>query len=102
MTKKPQAVRIGTQNYEVEFVDKLSDCSTILYGHHLHSEMKIKLGSDYPDDLQRETFVHECLHAIDCRYLNDKLSEDQISVLSSGIFDWIRNNPDAIDWVKGK
>ncbi|WP_321991524.1 hypothetical protein [Marispirochaeta aestuarii] len=102
MAKRPAFVNIGTQNYGVEYHEHLTADGSLLYGHHLHSEIKIKVNTDYPEDLQRETFVHECLHAIDCRYLNDKLSEDQVSVLASGIFDWIRSNPEAIDWVKGK
>ena len=104
MVKPPTAVKIGTLNYAVDYHSPLTEegGSQLLYGHHLHSEIKIKIGSDYPEDRQREAFVHECLHAIDERYLNGKLEEDQVTILASGIFDWIRSNPDAIDWIKGK
>ena len=103
MTKKPQAVKIGTLNYSIEYHPSLIINGTeLLYGHCLNSEVKLQINEQYPEEKQRETFVHECLHAIDERCLNGKLDEDQIAVLASGIFDWIRNNPDAIDWVKGK
>jgi len=104
IVKKPHGVKIGTLNYEVEYCSPLTDgdSSQLLYGHHMHSAIKIKIASDYPEERQRETFVHECLHAVDSRYCNDKLTEDQIACLSNGLFDWIRANPEAIDWVKGK
>lgn len=98
---KPKKANIGTLKYQVEYVDGLQHGDQALYGHHLHSDIKIRIDSAYPEDRQRETFIHECLHAIDCRVLNDKLDEDTVAVLSSGLFDFIRQNKTAIMWVMG-
>jgi hypothetical protein len=95
----PKTVKIGALNYDVEFEEKLISGGDVLFGHHLFDEIKMKIGSSYPVTRQKEALLHECLHAIDERYLAGSLEEKQITSLGYGVFDFIRNNKDVVKWL---
>ena len=67
-------------------------------GRSLLKDGKILVNSSMPDDTQLWTIVHESLHHIDDMNGLD-LSEQVISTMATGVFDFIKQNPEIIKGI---
>ena len=99
--KRPTHVAIGTQRFEIEYPNFIADNGSVNYGEYDHEAIKVRIASWLPVERQRETLVHELLHAVDCRYLGDVFKENQVERLANGLFDWLRANAAAVTWIIG-
>lgn len=88
----PKKVRICGFDYDIKYQDDL-DHTQGCAGVHLPEKLEIRLLSRGIDPRRTEqTFIHEVLHAVDVLYGNDKLSEEQCSSLSNGIYQVFSDN----------
>ncbi len=63
---------------------------------------KIILKTSLCPDKKKQTFIHELLHAIEnSNNAMDDLSEIQIEQLATGLYAFIKDNPEVIKWLKG-
>jgi len=72
--------------------------STELHGRCIADELAIEINPTSPINHQRETVLHEVIHAIDAE-LDLRFSERQVDVLSAALFSWIRENPSIALWL---
>ena len=52
---------------------------------------KITICKDMPQDIQEQTLLHEILHIIDLN-VGTKLTEEQVTALSAGLYSVIKEN----------
>lgn len=89
----PESVKIGPYTYQV-----------IAHEGHLHGEddrrlagqidynaLQIRVVADIHATRRGETFVHECVHAID-NFMETDLTEEQVSRLSAGLYAFLLDN----------
>jgi len=100
---RPKKLQILGKNYAVQFVnpapladDEHQDC-----GRCLDSEQRILVQYDLPPELERDTVLHETIHAIDY-VLQLELTERQVSVLASGLLAVLKANPSLAPYLVGK
>lgn len=79
------------KHYQIEWVDELDDALGITYS----SKQLIKMVKDLPVDTERETLLHEVIHAVeDGMGLN--LTEAQVHGLACGLYAVLKNNATTI------
>ena len=61
----------------------------------------IKIDPKVPHELQKDTLLHEVIHAIDYA-VKTKLSEDQVSALASGLYAVFNDNPNFLEWLNAR
>ena len=59
---------------------------------------RLEINTTYPIDVQRETLLHEVIHALDHTYGFD-FSEDQVNGLSNALFETLRENKRVKDFI---
>jgi len=90
--KIPKKLKICGLNYTIKMEDSLH-ANQGLAGEHCTHKLLIRIQKkDYEPQKMEQTFFHEVMHAIDDHYLNNKLSEDQVSVLSNGFYQVLKDN----------
>lgn len=98
----PSAVRIIGKSWSVTYAES-SDLPDE-FGHCDRFRQAIKVDKDAHDEQQRDTLLHEVLHALD-HELDTKLSERQIRLTATGLLCVLRENPRLlaylIDGLKG-
>ena len=94
----PKRLKVGGRDYEIVYPYVFTEL-TNQTGQCCSESGKIKLGKtrsitneEYSEDSICVTFLHEVLHAIDLAYLSGKLEEEQISVLSEGLYQVLKDN----------
>ncbi len=96
----PEKLTVLGRTYKVlvgpETDEKLKKRQLLGEVHHIGSE--IWLRSDIDEDLQKETLLHEILHIISFRGV--ELKEDVITVLTTGLWDFFKQND--CSWIFGK
>lgn len=106
---RPRTVRVGAVRLSVEQVKALHAEATGdgLDGATLTRQGVILLAENLGFDQERETFLHEALHAaIDQTNLRSAASADRdeeerlVSALSPVLFGFIRDNPRVIAWLQ--
>ncbi len=107
--ERPRLVRIHGLMYPIEFVASRKD-------HHLFRNRKprawgcvvqklrlIKIKHHAPLDMQRETLLHEILHAIVYASGFDKaITEQHITVLARSLFGTLTDNRQVVRWLFGR
>lgn len=90
----PNKVKIGYKDYDVTLVDGklVSSENEICYGLIEYDKASIKIAKENDIDQQKCALIHECLHGID-NLFETNLSEDQIRLISKGLYDFIKTNP---------
>ena len=90
--KIPETIRVCGLIYKVVF-EKNMDQRDGLVGQHRSKELIIKLqDGDYAPQKIEQVFFHEVLHAIDLNYNNDKMTEEEIDRVSSGLYQVLSDN----------
>lgn len=90
----PEKVKIGYKDYKItELETKLvSEDDKVCYGNIEYDKANINISTIYDEDQQNCTFIHECLHGID-ELVESNLTEDQVRLISKGLYDFIKSNP---------
>jgi hypothetical protein len=92
----PKVLRIVGKNYTVESM-KLGDN----YGLCEDQTQTIKIADDMAHGLERDTLLHEAIHAIDyCMQLN--MSERQVCGLGTAVYALLADNPDLVKYIMEK
>ena len=94
-------VKVGGFNIKIEDQTEALTYQS-LAGTFQGGNNKICLRTDFAEDLQAQSLVHEVGHAIESVYLEaDQLSEAQLSAFTQGWFQVLRDNPEFIKAVVG-
>ena len=84
-------IKIGCDYYEVEFEERPMQDNELCRGFCDTANRRIVLKKDLSDTRLMETFLHECLHAVDDIY-RLSINETQVNILGIGILNLIREN----------
>ena len=88
----PKNVKIGFRNYKINRIEPSSKLNNdILFGEIAFVTNEININSQFDEDEQKETLIHEILHGIDHMYKLD-LDEDVVSRLSVAIYTVLKDN----------
>ncbi len=97
----PKISRLGAIDYEYKYVPNIINIEKRVYGYLDDSEMTIVILSTMKEIQKKIILLHENMHRINNRYLENKLKESQIHNLSVGLYDWILQNKDTVRWIIG-
>jgi len=99
---RPDALRILGKTFAVEWVESFPDAEdgTIQLGDHAYSQLRIQVLALMPEENQRETLLHETLHAIGTS-LSEELDEATVERLSVGLYAVAQESPGALAWMLG-
>jgi hypothetical protein len=61
-------------------------------------QAEIYLDSEVKGDMQRAVILHEIFHAISDG-VGARLDESQVSAMSRGLFDMMKDNPGMVEWL---
>jgi hypothetical protein len=97
----PSSLKIGNHWVKVILDEDLRDAHELM-GASKYSADKIKLDKLMPLTHQEETFLHEVLHLLLSAIVEDEmLSKNQqelvVSVLSAGLYQVIKDNPELFE-----
>lgn len=93
----PSKVKIGYREYAVNKVnDNVVYDNSVCYGNIEYDRGVINISTLHHEEQQKCTFIHECLHGID-EIVEAKLTEDQVRLISKGLYDFIKTNPDVFE-----
>jgi len=93
----PKKLKVGGLTYKVTQNYKFKETSEYS-GLAIHGLLEIQLagthhgGQKCPKDRVEECFIHELIHVIDCVYNNSGLQEKQVSRLSQGLYQVLKDN----------
>jgi hypothetical protein len=98
MSKKPfSSIRILGKRHVVRWDQPIGgDCGLMEY-----KPLRISVGKGMAVDEERESLLHEALHAIDWQQ-NTKLKEKQVRQLSVGLYAMLRDNPKVVEYLLAK
>ena len=103
--KPPRKVLIGPVEYDVKVVK--NQLTTDLLGETLNEDALILIRKNQAQSQRRETFIHECLHAMifvsgmKAAFGWDAEAEEKVVVsLSPWLTQWIIDNGEAIEYVR--
>ena len=94
----PKVLRIVGKNYaviqtETPMVDDCGQCDD--------NKQEIKISQGMAHDLERDTLLHEAIHAIDyCMQLN--MSEKQVCGMGTALYALLGDNPDLLKYLMAK
>lgn len=92
----PRKLRVLGKTYTV-ICRKMDDDAL---GMHKQKSQEIFVRDDLGPDLERDTFLHETIHAID-ETLNLGLTEAQVNSLGAAVYAVLSDNPKAVDYIMG-
>jgi len=92
----PKVLRIVGKNYAVETM-KLGDN----YGLCEDQTQTIKIADDMAHGLERDTLLHEAIHAIDYS-MQLSMSERQVCGLGTAIYALLADNPELVKYIMEK
>jgi hypothetical protein len=86
--KIPKKIKVGGFDYKVfcrgEFNANLEDTND--WGECSGRYREIRLTTNATPQQYRSTFIHETIHAVNQVYVNNELTEFQITLLTNGLF----------------
>ena len=92
----PKVLRIVGKNYAVETMKLGED-----YGLCDDQIQTIKIAEDIAHGMERDTLLHEAIHAIDyCMQL--KMSERQVCGLGTALYALLADNPELVKYLMEK
>ena len=94
-------IKVGGFNIKVEDGTQALTYQS-LAGTFQGGSNRICIRTDFSEELQAQSLLHEVGHAIESVYLEaDQLSEAQLSAFTQGWFQVIRDNPEFVRAVVG-
>ena len=95
----PAKVKIGYFDYKI----KANSDLVMEMGLTKVDKLLIEVDPSYPDQIVKETLLHECMHAIfkDTFLVDDETEEKIIRMLSPGVMHLLKDNPDLQSYLFG-
>lgn len=98
----PVSLKVDAYTYAVKRVSKLTSADHIrLKGEHAPGELEIRIDEGMPHQHDRETFLHEAIHAV-ARERNLELDEGEVHQISSGMAALFIDNPEILSLFEDK
>lgn len=95
---KEMKLDIHGRVYDMMFVPathpKMTLDGELCWGRALYGESELLIDENISEEKQKETALHEVLHAMD-----PDMEEDKILSLTHNLFAFIRHNPDFIEYI---
>ena len=102
--KHPKTLKIGYENYEIEYWPPTHATTTEAYGEFFAKEKKIGIDGAQTGASLVNTMIHEAMHGI-CFHQGMQLKDDEeeriVNSMANGITQLLKDNPDLVDWIKG-
>jgi len=95
--KMPSKIKVGYFDYIVkENKDLVTDMGQIKL-----DKLLIEVDTCYPDQIVKETLLHECLHAVlkDTFIFNDEVEEKLVTMISPMLMSLIVDNPELKSYL---
>ncbi len=91
--KRPERIKIVGKRFRVQYLPEVTnDAGEPCYGTSDVTKQLILIEDGMPHERERDTLLHECIHAIDDQ-LNMGLDEDQVARLATTILALLLDNP---------
>ena len=100
--KYPDKIRIAGHDYAVKTVHSDDAMEPSNLGRCDHHNLRITIETNGPEVGQRQTLLHELIHAADKRYGGNKLAEEQVLAMENGLWAIFRDNPGLAAFIFGK
>lgn len=68
------------------------------YGECLPAKCEIRVDPKSAEEQQKDTLLHECLHAID-HEMNTRMNERQVRLTATALLHYMRSNPEIVRWL---
>lgn len=94
---RPTSLRILGKPYRVVYSAAGDMAKATYLGQHDVRHSTIRVLDGMAAAQERETLLHECLHAMG----GALMTEEQISVLSQQLYCFAQDNPQAVGWMLG-
>jgi len=93
---------LGAFHFDIETSDKIDKelIGRNRYGECSTQGQVIRISGDYPKDQYSNTFLHECLEAVNSVYCNDGLNHKHITNTANGLAQILKSL--GISFVYGK
>jgi predicted metal-dependent peptidase len=86
--------------YKVEFIDNLMQGKSKVRGVCDTDKLEISLDPQYPQDIIKTTLIHELIHCLLNQGEIAKHRENEISILALGIYSFIKNNKEIVQYLQ--
>jgi hypothetical protein len=90
----PEKIRILGKSYGVQIVQGLENC-----GECVDSKQTIRVQAGMPHGLERDTVLHEIIHALDYG-MHLSMTERQVSALAAGLVAVLVDNPSLLTYYQ--
>ena len=90
------SLNILGKTYRIQWEDELDDALGVTYS----SKQLIKMVKGLPLDTERETLLHEVIHAVEDG-LGLGMTEQQVHALACGLYDVLKNNQQTLKQYYG-
>lgn len=106
----PATIRIGPFTYELEmggerFLKTQIEIGDSLYGRTEEKSLRISISDTVAVEIQKETLLHEIIHAILMQSgveIDNKLEESIVRSISPMLFDTLLRNPQLTSYLFGE
>ena len=93
-----EQIRIIGKTFKLKLEDSLIHDNELQYGLCEVGKCLISVSNSQCQEQKKDTLIHECAHAI-ADAMGVDVPEHHILVLSTGIYAWMRENPELIQWI---
>jgi hypothetical protein len=105
--RPPKKIKVGPFTVQTRLEPELQAMTDSLVGLWQDKLLTVLLDAGMTDELEKETLLHELLHAVwDCTGLSKRIDDDQeeevIRCLSPLVFGMLRANPDLVEYLTEK
>jgi hypothetical protein len=94
---RPERFRLFGKLYSIEWGPEATKDD---YGEQIDLELKVRVCTNLPPDQERESLLHELLHAIDGALDIDR-PEREHNLRSLGLYDLFKSNPGLAGYIFG-
>lgn len=106
MTKIPKKIKVGPFEYAVELLHGGQANAENVFGKANHNQRKIILADDNSEQQQKNTLLHEVIHAVwrvwGMDFQHEKDTEEQVvTVLANGLHTVMLDNPKLFSYLNG-
>ena len=84
---RPATIKVGPFTYVVKYDVRMDDL-----GETLLDDLLINIKKGLVGDVEKETLLHEILHAVNHVYCAKELKENQIRQMSIGLYQVLKDN----------
>ncbi len=97
--RPPRQLKILNYIYRVKFVEKTEKAAAEAYGWCDYDNQTIVICKDMPPQAIADTFLHECIHALNAALgINFNKDEDIARKVGTGICTLFKDNKAAMKW----